>query len=95
MMKITREQVEHVAMLARLELTETEIAEYTQQLDSILAYAEILERLDTSAIEPTAHVMEITNVMREDIVQPSMSQEEVLKNAPDAEDGFFKVPKIV
>lgn len=94
-MKISRHEVEHVAMLARLELTEQEIEEYTGQLNSILEYAAILDKLDTESVIPTAHAVPLHNVLREDIVKPSMSQEKVLKNAPDADNGFFRVPKIV
>jgi len=94
-MKLSRAQVEHVAMLARLELTEEEIATYTGQLNSILDYAAILERLDTQDVEPTAHVVPLHNVLREDVVRTSLSQEKVLSNAPDADNGFFRVPKIV
>lgn len=94
-MKITREDVEHVALLARLALTEQEIQDYTEQLDSILEYAAMLDRLDTEDVEPTAHAVPLHNVLREDEVRPSFAQEKALKNAPEAEDGFFKVPKIV
>jgi aspartyl-tRNA(Asn)/glutamyl-tRNA(Gln) amidotransferase subunit C len=94
-MKITREQVEHIAMLARLELSDQEAEEYTQQLNAILDYAAILERLDTQDIEPAAHVMPLVNVMREDCVQASMERESILSNAKEAVDGYFKVPKIV
>ena len=94
-MKITREDVEHVALLARLALTEQEIQDYTEQLDSILEYAAMLDRLDTEDVEPTAHAVPLHNVLREDEVRPSIAQEKALKNAPEAEDGFFKVPKIV
>ncbi|HEX3015078.1 MAG TPA: Asp-tRNA(Asn)/Glu-tRNA(Gln) amidotransferase subunit GatC [Desulfobacteria bacterium] len=94
-MKITKEQVEHVAMLARLELSEDEKELYTGQLDAILAYAAKLEKLDTTDIPPTAHVLPLHNVFREDTVKQSISREAALDNAPDAEDGFFKVPRIV
>lgn len=94
-MKISRQDVEHVALLARLELTEQETEEYTEQLNSILEYAAMLDKLDTNAVSPTAHVVPIHNVMREDEVRESIQQEKVLQNAPDPEDGFFRVPKIV
>jgi aspartyl-tRNA(Asn)/glutamyl-tRNA(Gln) amidotransferase subunit C len=93
--KISREQVEHVAKLARLELVEEEIATYTEQLNSILEYAAMLEGINTEDINPTAHAVPLHNVLREDEVRPSMDREKVLANAPDAENGFFKVPKIV
>jgi aspartyl-tRNA(Asn)/glutamyl-tRNA(Gln) amidotransferase subunit C len=94
-MKISKEEVEHVALLARLELTEAEKDTYTEQLNSILEYAELLNKLDTTGIPPTAHPLPIKNVFREDVVKPSLDREAVLANASDAENGFFKVPKIV
>ena len=94
-MKISRQEVEHVALLARLELTEEEIETYTGQLNSILDYATKLEKLDTEQVQPTAHAVPIYNVLREDEVKVGVSQEEALTNAPEAEDGFFRVPKIV
>ncbi|HWJ02116.1 MAG TPA: Asp-tRNA(Asn)/Glu-tRNA(Gln) amidotransferase subunit GatC [Verrucomicrobiae bacterium] len=94
-MKISKQQVEHVALLARLELTESEKQEYTEQLNSILEYAAILDKLDTENVPPTAHPLPLKNVFRSDEVKPSIDQKEALSNAPDAEDGFFKVPKIV
>ena len=94
-MKLNRKDVEHVALLSRLELSEQELDKYTGQLDAILEYIDVLNQVDTSAVEPMAHVLEIRNVMRSDEVQPSLPREAALQNAPDAEDGFFKVPKIV
>ena len=94
-MKLNRKDVEHVALLSRLELSETELGKFTGQLDAILEYIDVLNQVDTSAVEPMAHVLEIRNVMRADQVQPSLPREAALQNAPDAEDGFFKVPKIV
>lgn len=94
-MKISRKDVEHVALLARLELTEEEIEEYTGQLDSILEYAAMLDRLDTDNVEPAAHAVPLHNVHRTDEVRRSIEREKALQNAPDSEDGFFRVPKIV
>ncbi|HHY26737.1 MAG TPA: Asp-tRNA(Asn)/Glu-tRNA(Gln) amidotransferase subunit GatC [Desulfitobacterium dehalogenans] len=94
-MKISREEVEHVALLARLELTEEELMTNTEQLNSILDYAAMLEKLNTDDIKPTAHAVPLHNVLREDLVKPSMDREKVLANAPDAKEGFFKVPRIV
>ncbi|SHN86810.1 aspartyl/glutamyl-tRNA(Asn/Gln) amidotransferase subunit C [Desulfitobacterium chlororespirans DSM 11544] len=93
--KISREEVEHVAFLARLALTEEELVTNTEQLNSILDYAAMLEKLNTDDIKPTAHAVPLHNVLREDQVKPSMAREKVLANAPDAQDGFFKVPRIV
>ncbi|UWG96053.1 Asp-tRNA(Asn)/Glu-tRNA(Gln) amidotransferase subunit GatC [Dehalobacter sp. DCM] len=94
-MKLSRVEVEHVALLARLQLSEGEVELYTEQLNSILGYAEMLQKLDTDQVPPTAHAVQLYNVLREDEVKPSMSQEKVLQNAPDQEDGFFRVPRIV
>lgn len=94
-MKLNRKDVEHVALLSRLELSEKELDTYTEQLDAILEYIDVLSQVDTSAVEPMAHVLDIRNVMRPDVVQPSLPQEAALLNAPEPENGFFKVPKIV
>ncbi len=94
-MKITLKEVEHVARLARLELTAEEKERMRAQLDSILSYIDKLNELDTSAVEPTSHVLPMTNVFREDEVMPSLSQEEVLVNAPDRHELFFRVPRIL
>ncbi len=94
-MKISRAEVEHVALLARLPLSEEEISQYTEQMNSILEYAAMLEQIDTSNVSPTAHAVKLFNVLRDDEVRSSMAQEKVLKNAPEAEDGFFRVPRIV
>lgn len=89
------QEVEHVARLARLELSEPEKERMRAQLDSILSYIDKLNELDTSAVEATSHVLPLTNVFREDEVRPSLSQEESLANAPDRHDLFFRVPKIL
>ncbi len=94
-MKISRNEVEHVALLARLKLSEEEMNQYTEQLNSILEYAAMLEQIDTNDVSPTAHAVQLYNVLREDEVKPSMAQEKVFKNAPEAEEGFFRVPRIV
>ncbi|ATW23453.1 Asp-tRNA(Asn)/Glu-tRNA(Gln) amidotransferase subunit GatC [Candidatus Formimonas warabiya] len=94
-MAISLKDVEHVAMLARLELTAEEKEMYTGQLNAILEYIGKLQELDTSQIPPTAHVLPIHNVLREDQVRPSMDRAEVLQNAPYEEEGQFRVPKIV
>jgi len=87
--------VEKVARLARLELSEEEKATFGSQLEQILTYMEQLNRLDTSGVEPTSHAIPVYNVFREDEVRPSLPQEEVLAIAPDEEDGHFKVPRII
>ncbi len=94
-MKITKQEVEHVARLARLELSEQEKEKLTDQLSNILTYVEKLNELDTTGVEPTAHVLDIKNVMRDDVVVPGLTQEQALANAPDKAAGHYKVPKII
>ena len=91
---ITIKDVEHVAKLARLELTEDEKELYTKQLGDVLQYVNQMNEVDTSNIEPMTQVVDFVNVMREDKVVYEQTKEELMKNAPDEEDGFFKVPKI-
>lgn len=94
-MKITREQVEHVAKLARLSLSDHEVATFTGQMADILAYVEKLNELDTDGIVPTSHAVPMENSFREDIVRPSIGVEQALANAPDRIEGFFRVPKVI
>lgn len=94
-MKITRKDVEHVALLSRLELAEGEVDKFTGQFNAILGYIEVLNKLDTAGVEPTAHVLPLRNVMRPDEARPSLPRELALANAPEEEDGYFKVPKIL
>ena len=94
-MKINRTDVEHVALLSRLEFSEAELDKYTVQLDAILAYIDVLNQVDTEGVEPLAHVLDLKNVMRQDVVVPSLPRKSALRNAPETENGFFKVPKIV
>ncbi|SFE62609.1 aspartyl/glutamyl-tRNA(Asn/Gln) amidotransferase subunit C [Bacillus sp. OV194] len=93
MSRISKDQVKHVAHLARLSVSEEEVDMFTEQLDAIIGFAEELNELDTENIEPTTHVLELKNVLREDAVKESVTREEALKNAPDQRDGQFKVPK--
>ncbi len=86
--------VEHVAWLARLELTEEEKEVYGRQLRQILEHAAAISALDIKEVPPTSHPMPLANVMREDRVEPSLSQEEALSCAPRAEGGYFAVPRI-
>src|SRR5438093_2587846 len=92
---LTREEVEHIAMLARLGLTEEEKATFGEQLSSILDYMRALSEVDTSNIPPTAQVIHLQNVMRADEVRPSLPMERVLANAPDREGNFFRVPPVL
>lgn len=94
-MKITVQDVEHVAVLARLALSEEDKKKYTESLNSILGYMEMLNRVDTSGVEPTAHVLPLQNVFREDKQEPGLPKELVLANAPEEENGCFKVPRII
>ena len=94
-MKISFEEVEHVAKLARLALSEEERERMRAQLDAILTYIDKLNELDTSQVEPTSHVIPVTNVFREDRVCPSLSQEQALANAPDRQEALFRVPRIL
>ncbi|HEY7139228.1 MAG TPA: Asp-tRNA(Asn)/Glu-tRNA(Gln) amidotransferase subunit GatC [Methylomirabilota bacterium] len=94
-MKITLAEVEHVARLARLALGADEKDRMRSQLDAILGYVEQLRRVDTTGVEPTAHVLPLVNVMREDEVRPSYPAEAMLANAPDADAGQFRVPRIL
>lgn len=94
-MSITVKDVEHVANLARLELSEEEKTQFTEQLNVILKYAEKLNELDTEHVEPTSHVFELVNVMRDDVQKESLPIEKVLLNAPDDEDDQIKVPAVI
>ena len=94
-MKITRKEVEHVALLARLNLAEDELETFTGQMDAILAYVDKLNGLDTSGIVPTSHAVPMENAFRADEVRPSIGTENALANAPDRIDGFFRVPKVI
>lgn len=94
-MKLTREQVKHVADLAKLGLSEDEIELYREQLSSILDYAAVLQRLDTDGIPPMATVLPLRNVMRDDEPAPSLPREDALANAPSVADGHFRVKAIL
>lgn len=95
MSRISAEEVKHVANLARLAVTEEEVEKFTQQLDKIISFAEQLNELDTENVEPTSHVLDMKNVMREDVPAKGLPREEVLKNAPEHENGQIKVPSII
>lgn len=92
---ISKEQVYHIANLARLEINEEEAAQFTNELDQILQMAEVLNELDTAEIEPTSHVFDQKNVMREDVPEKGLSLDEVMKNVPEHEGGHIKVPAIL
>lgn len=94
-MALSIKEVEHVALLARLQLTEQEKIQFAEQLGSILEYANKLNELDTDNVEPLDHILPIYNVFRNDEVQPGTPREEILANAPVVEDGQYKVPRII
>ncbi len=94
-MALTRDAVRHIALLARLELSPEEETQFTEQLDHILQHFEKLAALDTSAVEPTAHVVEVAAAYREDVVSNPPAPEEYRANAPARDGDFFKVPKII
>ena len=92
---ISREEVQHVARLARLHLTDDEAERMREQLDAILAYIDKLRELDVEGVEPTAHAVPLVNVMRDDALAPCLPQEQALANAPDRAGEFFRVPRII
>jgi aspartyl-tRNA(Asn)/glutamyl-tRNA(Gln) amidotransferase subunit C len=94
-MNISQQEVEYVAKLARLEITEAEKEAFSRQLSSILTYIEQLKGIETTGIEPTATVLDQTNVFRDDIVRPGLSAERALANAPEADEGYLRVPRIL
>lgn len=94
-MKVTKEQVEHVALLARLKLSEEERKKMTDELNQILEHFEKLGELDTENIEPTSHVLPLENILREDTLKPSLKREEALSNAPERSSACFKVPPVI
>ena len=94
-MKLSLQEVDHIAQLARLNLTDAEKKLYAGQLSDILDYAARLDELDTDDILPTASVFDTTLRLREDKVCPGLSREDVLSNAPEAQDGQFKVPPVL
>ncbi len=94
-MAISPKDVETLARLARIQLSDEELRKFSGQLDEILSYVEKLKAAKTEGIPPTSHVLPLSNVFREDKLQPSLPTEEALGNAPSREGPFFKVPKII
>ena len=94
-MALSEKDVQYVAKLARLEITETEVEKYTKQLGNILGYIEEMGKLDTANVEPLTNPLDMKNVFREDILIPSLTQQEVLSNGPEVQSGHFKVPRIM
>ena len=94
-MKFSHEEVRHIAELAKLGINDEEVEQFSEQLSAILEYAEVINRLDTDAIPPTAQVIELRNVMRDDEPRPSSPVEEILANAPRRGDDRFQVQAIL
>lgn len=94
-MRLTPEEVEHVALLGRLRLTEEERARFTTQLNSILDHFEQLKEIDTVGVPPMSHAVPMSNVMREDEPQPSLTPAQALQNAPDQDRDCFRVPRVI
>lgn len=94
-MKLSREEVMQIAELAKLRLTESEIEQYAEQLSAVLEYASRLEQLETADIPPTASVLPLSNVLRDDVVRPSLAREQVTANAADAIEGQFRVDAVL
>jgi aspartyl-tRNA(Asn)/glutamyl-tRNA(Gln) amidotransferase subunit C len=92
---LTRETVAHVARLARLAVTDDELEMFTTQLGAVLDHAADIEKLDTADVPPTAHPLPLENVLRADEVEPSLDRDEVLSQAPSAEENRFRVPRIL
>ncbi len=92
---ISREDVEHVARLSRLALSDAEVERMREQLSGILAYIDKLRALDTAGVEPTSHAVPLVNVMRDDDTRPCLPPDAALANAPDRSGGFFRVPRII
>ncbi len=95
MARISRHDVVHVARLARLDLTDEEIDRFTGQLAAVLEHAADVAALDTAGVPPTAHPLPLENILRDDVPGPSLDRDEVLSQAPAAEDGRFRVPRIL
>jgi aspartyl-tRNA(Asn)/glutamyl-tRNA(Gln) amidotransferase subunit C len=93
--RISAREVAHVARLARLDLTDEELGQYTEQLGAVLEHFADVAALDLDGVPPTAHPLPLTNVLRPDVAEPCLDRDEVLAQAPAAEDGRFRVPRIL
>ncbi|MCH7718053.1 MAG: Asp-tRNA(Asn)/Glu-tRNA(Gln) amidotransferase subunit GatC [Chloroflexi bacterium] len=94
-MSLTRDEVLHIARLARIGLSESDVAKFQEQLSEILDHFEALQRLDTEGVPPTSHPLPLESIMRSDQAAPSLTQEEVLANAPLVEEGAFRVRAVL
>jgi aspartyl-tRNA(Asn)/glutamyl-tRNA(Gln) amidotransferase subunit C len=94
-MAVEKKEVEKIAELARLKFSNEELESFTHQMNNILTYMDKLNELDTKNVQPLSHPVEQINVFREDLIKESISTEDALKNAPDRDEKFFKVPKVI
>ena len=94
-MKVTKDDLDNVAVLSRLTIPSEEAPQYIEQLDKFLTYVDNLAQVDTEEVRPTPYALPIQNVFRDDVVKPSLDREAALSNAPLKEDGYFKVPKVL
>ena len=94
-MKISAEEIKKIALLSRLEIKATQVDSVGKQLNDILSYMDLISQVDITDVEPTGHAVSMRNVMRDDVPQPSLPNEKALQNAPEQEDGYFKVPKLI
>ena len=94
-MSISRDEVRHIAMLSRLEISEDELDQFTHDLAEILDYSEKIRQLDTQDVPPTSHAMDVCNVFREDVAAPSLSTEDAISNCSERDYPFFRVPRVI
>jgi len=94
-MKVSKKDIEHIAKLARLKFNDEEANKMQDEMNKILEYVEKLNELDTSEIEPLTHVLDLKNVTREDVVEQTLTADDMLKNAPSKTEKFFRVPKVI
>jgi aspartyl-tRNA(Asn)/glutamyl-tRNA(Gln) amidotransferase subunit C len=94
-MKVTAKDVKHIANLSRLTVSDSEMDKFLEQFNQILNYADILQKVDTTGIEPSPYVIPLNNVLREDVAVQGVSHEDALKNAPEVHNGGFKVPRVI
>ena len=92
---ISMKEIEHIAWLAKIELSEEEKRVFTEQINTILEYFKVIDEVNTDNVKPTFNVQDVTNIFREDEATPSLSRDESLKNAPEKEKGYVKAPKII
>lgn len=93
--EISAEEIKKIALLSRLEVKDDQIETVGKQLNDILSYMDLLGQVDVTGVKPTAHAVAMSNVMRDDVPQPSISNEKALQNAPEQDEGYFKVPKVI